>query len=244
MIVPLELVDMPRSHRGPLRERGHDRIERYASHLSPSTRSQLHAVWDGMCDAEQMVGWDDIDEAMIVRAIERWRAGPTHHRQSTRPVRQLVECLPIECWLRDKYSSRHEKKPKTMHGSAADDGRQNKREEHIVGWSHASLPRTQQALIREQAAWALEYPGLFRARDLECYTHEMRTIAERWTAGLPLLVGGICGASLRRAFLAAATIHDGTVEIPIDALQSILADLASDAYDTGAHSLIPVEDPT
>lgn len=240
MIVPADIA----THSEPtLRERGHARIEKYAVHLSPSTRSTLHAIWDGMCDAEQINSWDDIDEPMIKRAIER-RHVP-HHAPSTRPVKQLIECLPVEFWLRRKYSSRHEKRPKNMQGSAADDSaRNNKREEHIVGWSHASLPRTQQALIREQAAWALEYPGLFRARDLECYTRDMRTIAERWSAGLPLLVGGICSAALRRAFLAAATIHDGTIEIPIDALQLILADLACDAYDTGANKLIPVEDPT
>lgn len=241
MIVP---ADIATSKEPTLCERGHMRIEKYAARLSPSTRCKLHAIWDGMCEAEQINTWGDIDEAMILRAIERRRIKSPHHKPSSQPVKQLVECLPIEFWLRRKYSSRHEKRPKTMQGSAADDERKNKREEHIVGWSHASLPRTQLALIREQAAWALEYPGLFRARDLECYTHEMRTIAERWADGLPLLVGGICGAALRRAFLAAVNIHDDMAEIPINVLQSILADVASDAYDAGVNGLIPVEDPT
>lgn len=241
MIVP---ADIATSKEPTLRERGHARIEKYAAHLSPNTRCKLHAVWDDMCEAEQIAGWDDIDEPMIRRAIERRRIRSTHHKPSSQPVKQLVECLPIAYWLRCKYSSRHEKKPKTMLGSAADEERQNKHEEHIVGWSHASLPRTQQALIREQAAWALEYPGLFRARDLECYTHEMRTIAERWASGLSPLVGGICGAALRRVFLACVNIHDDMAEIPIIVMQSILADVVSDAYDAGVNGLIPVEDPT
>lgn len=241
MIVPVDIA----THQEPtLCERGHMRIEKYAAHLSPATRCKLHAIWDGMCEAEQINTWGDIDEAMILRAIERRRIKSPHHKPSSQPVKQLVECLPIEFWLRRKYSSRHEKRPKTMQGSAADDeARKNKREEHIVGWSHASLPRTQQALIREQAVWAREYPGLFRARDQECYTHDMRTIVERYTAGLSLLVGGICGAALRRIFLASATIHDDMVEIPIEVLKVILADVARDAYDAGVNGLIPVEDP-
>lgn len=242
MIVP---ADIATSKEPTLRERGHARIEKYAVHLSPATRCKLHAIWDGMCDAERINSWDDIDEPMILRAIERRRMASRHNRPSTQVVKQLVECLPIEFWLRQKYSSRHEKKPKTMQGSGAyEEWRQNRREEHIVGWSHASLPRTQQALIREQAAWAHEYPGLFRARDQECYTGEMRTIVERWSSGLPLLVGGICGAALRRVFLASVNIHDDMTEIPIIVLQSILADVARDAYDAGVNGLIPVEDPT
>lgn len=242
MIVP---ADIATTKEPTLRERGHARIEKYAAHLSPHTRCKLHAIWDGMCDVEKINTWDDIDEPMILRAIERRRIKSSHHAPSSQPVKQLVECLPIEFWLRRKYSSRHEKKPKTMQGASAyEEWRQNRREEHIVGWSRASLPRTQQALIREQAAWALEYPGLFRARDLECYTNEMQTIVVRWAAGLSRLVGGICGAALRRVFLASVNIHDEMVEIPVDVLQLILEDLASDAYDTGAHSLIPVEDPT
>lgn len=245
MIIPLKLVDMPRSHCGSLRERGHDRIELHASHLSPVTRCRLHAVWDGMCDAEQLKSWDDITEAVIRRTMEWWQTAnrqSLHHLQSARPVRQLVECLPIAPHLRKLYSNRYlcDKRDHDQGGR----GRKNKREERVVYWpSYGMMSRTQRALLREQAEWATQYPGLFRARDEECYTREMRDIVTRWTAGMPRVVGALCGAALCRLLCADVASVDGVLEVDVEMLQTVLRDVVLDAYDAGDQKLTPTEGP-
>ena len=216
-----------------MRSEGHRLIELHMQRLQPHIRCQLHSVWDGIVDAEHPSCWAEVTEGVILRAIDRWRSAPTHHKRSSRPVKQLVECLPLTQYLRQKYASLHDHKALRRAELTAE--QQNLREENVEFMSRElDMTRTQQALLHEQARWAAEHPGLFLARDQECYSAEMLRLVEQRAGAIAAPdVRAIYTGAMRRLFLRAVSLDDGELSLTGADVQAVLLDAVRDAHAAG-----------
>lgn len=101
----------------------------------------------------------------------------------------------------------------------------------LAGVDYAS----QRALIREQAAWAAQFPGLFKARGGECYTREELHLVRQAQDGAPVATDyarDVVRCALSRVLLALdAADHEADEDRPalVARLGAIIGDAVRDA---------------